>query len=99
MSCADRRQEYTREKAGVYPLDALVGLADYTLPMAVPAPLPPDAALPAPSEVETYVYRDIGGLMPEIWDFGDFVEKNAWKWYERDNPEYTEVDRRLAAGA
>ncbi|KAJ6576475.1 hypothetical protein DFH09DRAFT_361860 [Mycena vulgaris] len=94
--------EYTRDKVQVYALAPLIALAEYTIAIAPPAPLPSDAALPAPAEAETYVYGDIANLMPEIWDFADFVEKNAWKWYgsgARDNPDYTEVDRRQAAGA
>ncbi|KAJ7639862.1 hypothetical protein DFH06DRAFT_953348, partial [Mycena polygramma] len=73
--------EYTREKVKVHPLAELVDLADYTMVTASPAPLPADADLPAAAEVETYVYGDISGLMPDIWDFDDFVQKNAWKWY------------------
>ncbi|KAJ7475882.1 hypothetical protein FB451DRAFT_1245102 [Mycena latifolia] len=72
--------EYDREKVPVYPLENLVGLADYTM-------------------VETYVFNQISRLMPEIWDFEDFVQKNAWKWYgsgSRDNADFTEVDRRQA---
>ncbi|KAJ7126959.1 hypothetical protein C8R44DRAFT_617604 [Mycena epipterygia] len=94
--------EYEKEKAQVYPLENLINLAEYTMLTTTPAPLPPDAELPSPVEVETYVYGDISNLKPEIWDFDDFVKKNAWKWYgsgSRDNPDYTEVDRRQAAEA
>ncbi|KAJ7104126.1 hypothetical protein B0H15DRAFT_767084 [Mycena belliarum] len=91
--------EYDREKVQVYPLERLVGLADYMMLTVAPEPLPSDAALPAPVEVETYVYGDIAGLMPEIWDFDDFVKKNAWKWYgtgAHDNSDYRAVDVQAA---
>ncbi|KAF7374863.1 Phosphoric monoester hydrolase [Mycena sanguinolenta] len=66
-----------------------------------PPPLPSDADLPEAVEVDTYVFNEIGRLMSEIWDFDDFVTKNAWKWFDsgaRDNPDFTEVDRRQAEG-
>ncbi|KAJ7707674.1 hypothetical protein B0H17DRAFT_918044 [Mycena rosella] len=94
--------EYEREKVLVNPLENAVGLLDYTMATATPAPLPSDAELPPPVEAETYVYGNMSGLMPDIWDFGDFVEKNAWKWYgspSRTNADFTEVDRRQAAGS
>ncbi|KAJ6531828.1 hypothetical protein B0H19DRAFT_457804 [Mycena capillaripes] len=91
--------EYTREKVEVHPLENLVDLAEYVMDTATHS-LPAD--LPEAAEVETYVFGKIGRLMPDIWDFDDFVQKNAWKWYgsgSRDNPDYTEVDRRQAEGA
>ncbi|KAJ7931544.1 hypothetical protein B0H13DRAFT_1857930 [Mycena leptocephala] len=95
--------EYTREKVKVYPLENLVDLADYTMVTATPPPLPTkDSDLPEAVEVETYVYGEISRLMPDIWDFDDFVQKNAWKWYgsgSRNNPDFTEVDRRQAEEA
>ncbi|KAJ7494766.1 hypothetical protein B0H11DRAFT_1857826 [Mycena galericulata] len=93
--------EYDRKAVQVHPLSGLVNLSSYTMPTGTPSPLPSDSDLRDPVEVETYVYGDISGLMPEIWDFDDFVQKNAWKWYgygSRNNPEYTEVDRRQAQG-
>ncbi|KAJ7170715.1 hypothetical protein C8R43DRAFT_980649 [Mycena crocata] len=93
--------EYTRDKVQVHPLEDLVRLTDYTTTTVIPAPLPADAELRAVVEVETYVYGQMSGLMHEIWDFDDFVQKNAWKWYgagSRTNPDYTEVDKRQAAG-
>ncbi|KAJ7158728.1 hypothetical protein C8R46DRAFT_398513 [Mycena filopes] len=94
--------EYTRDKVPVHPLSDLVNLADYTMSTASPTPLPPDAELSDPVEVETYVYGEMSNLLRDIWSFDDFVEKNAWKWYgsgSRTNPDYTEVDRRHAAGS
>ncbi|KAJ6513219.1 hypothetical protein C8R45DRAFT_962852 [Mycena sanguinolenta] len=94
--------EYDREKVSVHPLDSLVGLSDdYTMLTTTPPPLPSDSNLPDAVEVDTYVFNEIPRLMNEIWDFDDFVKKNAWKWYgsgSRDNPDFTEVDRRQAEG-
>ncbi|KAJ7285018.1 hypothetical protein C8J57DRAFT_1290165 [Mycena rebaudengoi] len=94
--------EYTRDAVHVHPLAPLVDLARYEItPATTAAPLPPDAALADPVAVDTYVYRDMANLMRDVWDFDDFVEKNAWKWYgeaARDNPDFTEVDRRQATG-
>ncbi|KAJ7756468.1 hypothetical protein DFH07DRAFT_820686 [Mycena maculata] len=97
--------EYDRTVVGVHPLGDLVGLSDYTMPTGTPPPLP--SKLDPPVEVETYVYGNKENkpgvnLMQDIWDFDDFVKKNAWKWYgnaSRDNPDFTEVDRRQAEGA
>ncbi|KAJ6619785.1 hypothetical protein B0H10DRAFT_2024977 [Mycena sp. CBHHK59/15] len=94
-------EEYTREKVQVYPVEDLVELSSYGIMAGPPPPLPSDPDLGEPVAVETYVYGDISNLMNDIWDFDDFVKTNAWKWYgsgARDNPDYTEVDRRQAAG-
>ncbi|KAJ7650219.1 hypothetical protein FB45DRAFT_887303 [Roridomyces roridus] len=91
--------EYTREQASVHPLSSLLPLSEYSIPEAV-TPLPADSDLSPIVEVETYVYKDISGLIGDIWDFDDFVRTNAWKWYgngARQNPDFTEVDRRQAA--
>ncbi|KAF7312370.1 Phosphoric monoester hydrolase [Mycena indigotica] len=93
--------EYKRQKVAVHVLAAAVALSDYTMPAAAPAPLPARAALPAPGEAETYVYIDRGGLLPDVWDFAEFVAENAWKWYDSHPDEddgIAEVERRRAAG-
>ncbi|KAJ7285016.1 hypothetical protein C8J57DRAFT_1290157 [Mycena rebaudengoi] len=83
--------EYTRDAVHVHPLAPLVDLARYEItPATTAAPLPPDAALADPVAVDTYVYRDMANLMRDIWDFDDFAAC--------DNPDFTEVDRRQAAG-
>ncbi|KAJ7227221.1 hypothetical protein GGX14DRAFT_348174 [Mycena pura] len=74
--------EYTKKTVHLHPLAELVALADHKMTVSAPAtPLPPDAELRAPVEVDTYVYNDISALMRDVWDFDDFVAKNAWKWY------------------
>jgi hypothetical protein len=80
----------------------LVSLSDYIMPTAIPSPLPSESDLSEAVVVETYVYGKRVGLIDEIWNFDDFVTKNAWKWYgsgARDNPDYTEVDRRQAGNS
>ncbi|KAJ7066992.1 hypothetical protein C8F01DRAFT_980057 [Mycena amicta] len=97
--------EYKRQKVPVHPLGNLVALADYTMAIGLPTSLPSDEELQASVEVDTYVYLNPNNLLPDIWDFDEFVAQNAWKWISRNYAarEYedsgiTEVERRRAAG-
>ncbi|KAK7033154.1 hypothetical protein R3P38DRAFT_2921062 [Favolaschia claudopus] len=74
--------EYERQKVVVHPLEDLVYLPDYEMPTIKPSALPSDSDLPGAVEVETYVYTDLSNLNADVWNFDDFVDKNAWKWYD-----------------
>ncbi|CAK5268428.1 unnamed protein product, partial [Mycena citricolor] len=92
--------EYTRSTVPVYPLEPLVDLSQYRMLPETLTPLPGPAELPASAPVDTYIFKDMSRLVRDVWDLEDFVNKNAWKWYgdgSRDNPDFTEVDRRQAA--
>ncbi len=71
-----------------------------------PGPLPEE--LPSVIDCETYVHMSVERLEATPWDFADFVERSAWKWYggdaeggdaedkedAGDKEDITEVDRR-----
>jgi hypothetical protein len=66
-----------------------------------PPPLPEGSELPELIDAETYVFLELDQLEAEPWDFANFVEHNAWKWYgsAADENEYVaEVDRRRERG-
>ncbi|CAK5268427.1 unnamed protein product, partial [Mycena citricolor] len=81
-------------------LDTFEDLSQYRMLPETLTPLPGPAELPASAPVDTYIFKDMSRLVRDVWDLEDFVNKNAWKWYgdgSRDNPDFTEVDRRQAA--
>ncbi|KAH8823352.1 hypothetical protein DL96DRAFT_1617318 [Flagelloscypha sp. PMI_526] len=81
--------EYTREPVQIHPLrpfHALPALIHLPIPNDLitpsnPPPLPPASELPPAFAAETYIYRDVVYLRPELWSFDEFVKENAWKWY------------------
>ncbi|KAF9450918.1 hypothetical protein P691DRAFT_725187 [Macrolepiota fuliginosa MF-IS2] len=96
--------EYTRNAIQVHPLGPFANISSHSagfrkLFPAHPPPLPEE--LPPVIDAETYVFLDLATLEPSQWDFADFVERNAWKWYGKgaeDNEDITEVDRRRDRG-
>lgn len=96
-------KEYSRDRVLVHPLGPLTTIEEssgaYIVP-SKPDPLPAVSELAAPIEADTYVFRDLSALHPELWSYEEFVKKNAWKWYgvaSEGNSNYTEVDRRKNA--
>jgi hypothetical protein len=66
-----------------------------------PPPLPEDSKLTAAIDADTYVFIELDNLEASTWDFSEFVEHNAWRWYgsAADSNEYVvEVDRRRERG-
>ncbi|OSX59088.1 hypothetical protein POSPLADRAFT_1060174 [Postia placenta MAD-698-R-SB12] len=95
--------EYTRERVSVHPLgpftDLSASVPDSDIAPAAPAPPSLDTLAP-PLPAHTYIWgAPLDQLSPEVWDYADFVRKNAWKWVgdaARNNADYLEVDRRRA---
>jgi hypothetical protein len=99
-------QEYTRDPVKVHPLGPFTSISVHTAEFKTlfPAHLPvlPDLSKIEPIDAETYVFIDLEILEPLPWDFGDFVERNAWKWHgkgAKNNEDIAEVDRRRERGA
>ncbi|KAK2460319.1 hypothetical protein APHAL10511_007708 [Amanita phalloides] len=112
--------DYIREVVSVYPLEELTALENFVhdegqnkniierighvQPRAFDEILA--GTMGAGVKAETYVYQDVGTLRPTLWSFSEFVEKNAWKWYGREDSEEeeneapeTEIDGRMACAA
>nr|GAT60716.1 predicted protein [Mycena chlorophos] len=87
--------EYRRQKVPVHPLDDLVPLLEYEMPLSTSvSPLPEE--LRAAVEVDTYVYLNPRGLLPDIWSWEVFVEQHASQWYgDQDGSSDEEVDSGL----
>ncbi|KAF8635179.1 hypothetical protein AX15_000511 [Amanita polypyramis BW_CC] len=85
--------EYIRQTVLVHPLEEATPLNDFAgqdknlIERIAPAePQPIDEVLAKASsdcaEAEVYVFQeDVSKLEPALWSFGEFVRKNAWKWY------------------
>lgn len=95
--------EYTRETISVHPLAPFISLTDSEKPdsTVVPThapPLPPLDTLPEPITVQIYIWsQPLSRLTADLWDYDEFIEKNAWKWVgprAEGAGEYVEVDRR-----
>lgn len=99
-------QEYTKDPVKVHPLGPLTSLSAHTAEFKKlfpthPPPLPDVSELAPAIDAETYVFIDLAKLDASPWDFGDFVEHNAWKWHGAaadDNNYIAEVDRRRERG-
>ncbi|KAF8867805.1 hypothetical protein BD779DRAFT_1386667, partial [Infundibulicybe gibba] len=80
-------EEYRRETVKASPLEPMMDLSGFilepTLPK-IPPPLPSFTDLADPLDVEVYIYEDPNNLKARLWSFSDFVEQNAWKWYDKD---------------
>ena len=76
--------------------------SDATIVPNTPPPVPPLASLDPPHPAHIYIWTDpLSRLLPEIWDYEQFVRDNAWKWVgdgSADNQDYREVDRRREMG-
>lgn len=98
--------EYSRDPVKVYPLGPLASISTHLrefkdLVPAKPPPLPQESELAAAIDADTYVFLELDKLEAEPWDFANFVEHNAWKWYGAaadDNEYVAEVDRRRERG-
>lgn len=44
-------------------------------------PFPIDTELSPGVQVDTYVYRMLDRLEPELWSFDEFVRKHAAQWF------------------
>lgn len=53
-----------------------------------PPPLPKDEDLSGGVQAETYIYGNVGQLVPELWSFEDFVKKKAHNWYIHDPADF-----------
>lgn len=93
----------------VHPLGPLTPLATASAEI-VPASPPPVPALATiasthpPAQAHTYIWtKGLQELKPEVWEFAEFVKKNAWKWIGdgqavRENRDFLEVDKRRDMG-
>lgn len=50
-------------------------------------PLPPTEDLAPPIQASTYVFKFVDSLEVDLWDFDEFVKKNASKWYDYGSDE------------
>ncbi|EFI27900.1 homoaconitate hydratase [Coprinopsis cinerea okayama7 len=97
--------EYTRQAVSVHPLSELKDFDLTSHPLSRsdeaslvpthPPPLPDTSELLPPVEAETYIFKYVRKLEPELWSFEDFVAKNARKWYSNDWNEEEYEDQEL----
>src|SRR5690606_26657835 len=96
---------YTRQAVSVHPLSELKDFDLTSHPLSRsdeaslvpthPPPLPDTSELLPPVEAETYIFKYVRKLEPELWSFEDFVAKNARKWYSNDWNEEEYEDQEL----
>ncbi|KAH6909094.1 hypothetical protein BKA70DRAFT_224775 [Coprinopsis sp. MPI-PUGE-AT-0042] len=104
--------EYDRVSVDVHPLNDLEDFSLEGHPLSSadvqstfipsnPPPLPESSELSLPVQANTYVFKHVGKLEPELWPFHDFVAKNAHKWYRSDwdESEVAEQTEELWAGS
>lgn len=70
----------------MYPLGPFANVSSHSLEFqklvpSQPPSLPEGSELPEPIDAETYVFLELDKLEASPWDFANFVEHNAWKWY------------------
>lgn len=79
-------KEYARETLTIHPLASFEPLSahaeqDDEIIRIHATPLPTEAELTLGVQVDTYVYRALERLDPDLWMFDDFVQNHADQWF------------------
>ncbi|KAH8823351.1 AIG2-like family-domain-containing protein, partial [Flagelloscypha sp. PMI_526] len=69
--------QYERKTVQAHPLSPFIPPSRHQL-LATPGESKKQLAV----EAETYVYREVDHLEHEPWSFEEFLEKNAWMWFD-----------------